>query len=262
MARPDKVAVVEEVRDRLTAANATVLTEYRGLTVDELAQLRAELRRNDAEYKVAKNRLVRIAVREAGVDMPDELLTGPTAITFVAGDPVAVAKVLRAFSRDHPALGVKGGILEGRLLDAAETLKLADLASREELLARLAGMFEAMLAQPARLAHASLAKAARLFAALQQKKEDAGETAAEEPAEEAAAETPEPAAETPEENDAEAAAEEPSDAAEEIPAPEAAEEPSDAAAARPSEETGAEEPEAAEQAEAPAEPEAPPPAEA
>ncbi|HVM00097.1 MAG TPA: 50S ribosomal protein L10 [Egibacteraceae bacterium] len=170
MARPEKVAVVTEVRDRLSGANAAVLTEYRGLTVGELAQLRAELRKNEAEYKVVKNTLTRIAARDAGIDIPDELLTGPTAVTFCTGDPVAAAKALRAFSREHPALVVKGGILDGRLLDAEETLRLADLESREQLLARLAGMFEAVVAQPARLAQASLSKAARLFAALADKK--------------------------------------------------------------------------------------------
>lgn len=194
MVRPDKVAVVEEVRERFTDATATVLTEYRGLTVSELAQLRRELRNSEAEYKVVKNTLTRLAARDAGIDIPDELLTGPTAVTFCAGDPVAVAKALRAFSREHPALVVKGGILEGRLLDAAETMRLADLESREELLARLAGMFETVLAQPARLAQASLAKAARLFAALQAKREESGETAA--PAGESpAGEAPSPPAE-------------------------------------------------------------------
>ena len=170
MARPEKVAVVDEVRERLTDSTAAVLTEYRGLTVSELAQLRADLRKTDAEYKVLKNTLTRIAARDAGFDIPDELLTGPTAVTFCAGDPVAAAKALRAFSRDHPALVVKGGILDGRLLDAAETLRLADLESREELLSRLAGMFMTIIAQPARLAQANLSKAARLFAALADKK--------------------------------------------------------------------------------------------
>lgn len=177
MARPEKVAVVEEVRERLESAPATVLTEYRGLTVAELAKLRAELRKSGAEYRVVKNTLTRIAAREAGLDVPDEVLTGPTAVTFAGEDPVAAAKVLRQFSREHPQLVVKGGILEGKVLDAAETLRLADLETREEMLARLAGMFEALLAQPARLASASLSKAARLFAALVAKREEAGETA-------------------------------------------------------------------------------------
>lgn len=174
MARPDKVAVVTEVRERLDRATATVLTEYRGLSVGELQELRARLRETDAEYRVVKNTLTRRAVADAGVDLPDELLVGPTAITFCAGDPVAAAKVLRAFSREHPSLVVKGGILEGNVLDAGATLKLADLASREELLAQIAGMLGTMLAQPARLAQANLTKLARLVEALRTKRAEEG----------------------------------------------------------------------------------------
>jgi large subunit ribosomal protein L10 len=182
MARPEKVAVVDEVRDRFERSAAALLTEYRGLTVSELANLRAELRKNGAEYKVAKNTLVRIAVKDAGLEVPDDLLSGPTAVTFCAEDPVGAAKVLRTFSKDHPALVVKGGILEGKLLDAADTMKLADLESREELLARFAGLMQAAIAQPARLAQANLSKIARLFAALQAKREEGGETAEAAPA--------------------------------------------------------------------------------
>jgi len=169
MARPDKAATVADVRDRMEDSTATMLTEYRGLTVRELASLRAQLRGSDAEYRVVKNTLTRIAARDAGYEIPDDLLTGPTAVTFCAGDPVAVAKVLRGFARDNPELVVKGAILDGKLLSAADALRLADLESREELLGRLAGMFEAVVAQPARLALASLSKAARLFAALAEK---------------------------------------------------------------------------------------------
>jgi large subunit ribosomal protein L10 len=170
MPRPDKVAAVEDVRQGLIDATATVLTEYRGLSVDELADLRARLRGSDASYRVVKNTLTRLAVRDAGVDIPDTMLVGPTAITFCAGDPIAAAKVLRAFSREHPELVIKGGVLEGRVLDAEETSKLADLESREELLARLAGLMQAIIAQPARLAQANLSKFARLLAALQEKR--------------------------------------------------------------------------------------------
>lgn len=169
MPRPDKVAVVDDVRQRLDDATAAVLTEYRGLSVDDLAELRARLRDSDASYRVVKNTLTRLAARDAGLEIPDDLLIGPTAITFCAGDPVAAAKVLRAFSREHPSLIIKGGVLEGRVLDAAETSGLADLASREELLARLAGMMQAIIAQPARLAQANLVKFARLLAALKEK---------------------------------------------------------------------------------------------
>lgn len=170
MPRPDKVAAVEDVRQGFIDATATVLTEYRGLSVDELADLRARLRGSDASYRVVKNTLTRLAVRDAGVDIPDTMLVGPTAITFCAGDPIAAAKVLRAFSREHPELVIKGGVLEGRVLDAEETGKLADLESREELLARLAGLMQAIIAQPARLAQANLSKFARLLAALQEKR--------------------------------------------------------------------------------------------
>lgn len=181
MARPDKVAVVSEVRDRLASATATVLTEYRGLTVPQIQDLRARLRQTDAEYKVVKNTLARRAVAEAGFDVPDELLIGPTAITFCAGDPVAAAKVLRAFSREHPSLVVKGGILEGAVLDAGATLRLAELASREELLSQIAGLLESVVAQPARLAQAGLEKFARLLAAYQDKRGAAGEATEAEP---------------------------------------------------------------------------------
>ena len=125
MPRPEKVAVVDEVAQRLTESTATVLTEYSGLSVDDLAELRARLRESDASYRIVKNTLTRLAARNAGYDIPDELLIGPTAITFCAGDPVAAAKALRAFSRQHPQLVIKGGVLEGRVLDAAETSRLA-----------------------------------------------------------------------------------------------------------------------------------------
>lgn len=170
MPRADKVAAVDEMSRNLTDSTATVLTEYRGLTVDDLAELRARLRESDASYRVVKNTLARLAARDAGFDIPDDLLLGPTAITFCAGDPIAAAKVLRAFSRQHPQLVIKGGVLEGRVLDAAETTRLAELESREELLARLAGMMQAIVAQPARLAQASLGKFARLLAALEEKR--------------------------------------------------------------------------------------------
>jgi large subunit ribosomal protein L10 len=179
MARPEKVAAVKEVSRRLEEAPATVLTEYRGLSVTELQELRTRLRASGAEYKVVKNTLTRLAAREAGMEVPDDLLVGPTAVTFCGEDPVAAAKVLRAFSREHPELIVKGSIFEGNVLSAEDTLKLAELASREELLARLAGMFATLVAQPARLARANLDKLARLLGAYQDKRQADGETAAE-----------------------------------------------------------------------------------
>lgn len=179
MARPDKVAVVREVRQRLSEAQATVLTDYRGLTVAELQDLRRRLRENGAEYRVVKNTLTRLAAREAGLDIPEDLLVGPTAITFCGDDPIAAAKVLRSFSKEHPELIVKGSVLEGRLLSAEETLRLADLASREELLAQVAGMLGTLLAAPARLAQANLDKLARVLGAYRDKREEAEAPAAE-----------------------------------------------------------------------------------
>jgi large subunit ribosomal protein L10 len=175
MARPEKVAVVREVRRRLEESPATMLTEYRGLSVPELRELRTKLRESGADYKVVKNTLTRLAARDAGLDVPDALLVGPTAVTFCGEDPVAAAKVLRSFSREHPELIVKGSIFEGNVLTAEETLKLADLASREELLAQIAVMLGTLLAQPARLARANLDKLARLLGAYQDKLGEAGE---------------------------------------------------------------------------------------
>lgn len=176
MPRPDKVAAVAELSERLTSSSASVLTEYRGLTVGELADLRAKLRPTGATYVVVKNTLTRRAAKDAGAAIPDELLVGPTAVAFCADDPVSATKVLRDFAKDAPELVVKGAWMDGALLDAAETLRLADLESREELLARFAGLMQATVAQPARLAAANLSKAARLFAALAAKREEAGET--------------------------------------------------------------------------------------
>ena len=242
MPRPEKVAVVDEVREKLTNSTATVLTEYRGLTVSQLAALRAELRKANAEYKVAKNTLTRIAAREAGFDVPDEMLSGPTALAFCGDDPVSVAKALRTFAKANPNLIVKGAVLEGRLIGAEETGRLADLESREELLAKVAGMIMTLVAQPARLAQASLTKMAQLMAAYAEKKpadttpatdttEDStpAESAEDSAPEEAAApeaETAEPSAEEAAQPDAEAEAlaEEPKaeDGTEEAPAEEAA----------------------------------------
>ena len=238
MPRPEKVAVVDEVREKLTSSSATVLTEYRGLTVSQLAALRAELRKSNAEYKVAKNTLTRIAAREAGFDVPDEYLSGPTALAFAKDDPVGVAKALRAFAKANPALIVKGAVLEGRLLTAEETGQLADLASREELLAKVAGMIQTLVAQPARLAQASLTKMAQLLAAYAEKKPaDATPAADSAPAEEPAAadSTPEEAA-VPETDAAEAPA--PESASEE--SSDTAEAPAEAEAESPAEEPAAE----------------------
>jgi len=144
--RPEKVAVVTEVRERFDNADAVLLTEYRGINVTELAALRRSLREAGGEYKVYKNTLVRFATRDLGLDL-DEHLTGPTAIAFVPaggnGDPVTVAKALRDFAKGNPNLVVKGGVLGDKLLSAQDAQALADVAPREELLARFAGLLAA-----------------------------------------------------------------------------------------------------------------------
>ena len=151
--RPEKVAVVDEVRERLAAADAALLTEYRGMNVKALAELRRQLRPAGGEYKVYKNTLVRFAVRDLGLEIED-LLTGPTAIAFVDGDPVTVAKALRDFARTNTALVVKGGLLGDKTLSAAGTQALADVEPREVLLAKLAGAMAAPMVQFAGLLQA------------------------------------------------------------------------------------------------------------
>ncbi len=151
--RPEKVAVVDEVRERLDGASAALLTEYRGLNVASLAQLRRALRDAGGEMKVYKNTLVRFAARDLGLEIED-MLTGPTAIAFVEGDPVVVAKALRDFARTNPTLVVKGGLLGDKTLSAAETQALADVEPREVLLAKLAGAMAAPMVQFAGLLQA------------------------------------------------------------------------------------------------------------
>ena len=152
--RPEKVAVVAEVRERLEGADAALLTEYRGLNVKALADLRRQLRPAGGEYKVYKNTLVRFAVRELGAEELEALLTGPTAITFVTGDAAAVAKTLRDYARTNQALVVKGGMLGTKVLSAADVQALADLPSRDVLLAQVAGAFQAPLTKLAGLLQA------------------------------------------------------------------------------------------------------------
>jgi large subunit ribosomal protein L10 len=151
MARPDKVAVVEEVRDKLRDADAAVLTEYRGLTVSELAQLRGTLRPSSTEYKVFKNSLARRAAEAAGLADLLPYLEGPVAIAFVHGDAVIAAKALRDFGRTNPALVIKGGLLGPRVLSGADVENLAEIQPRDVLLARLAGGFQAPLTKAAGL---------------------------------------------------------------------------------------------------------------
>jgi large subunit ribosomal protein L10 len=171
MARPDKAAGVAELVESFQDSAGAVLTEYRGLTVKQLQDLRRSLGDN-ANYAVVKNTLTQIAATQAGIEGFDSLLTGPTAIAFINGDVVEAAKGLRDFARANPSLVIKGGILEGKSLDASEIAQLADLESREVLLGRLAGGMLASLSQAVYLLNAPLAQAARLAAALQAKAEE------------------------------------------------------------------------------------------
>jgi large subunit ribosomal protein L10 len=210
MARADKQAAVAEIVDSFNDSAGAVLTEYRGLTVKQLQDLRRSLGEN-ASYAVVKNTLAKIAAAEAGIEGVDDLLHGPTAIAFINGDVVEAAKGLRDFAKANPTLVIKGGVLDGKPLDASEIAKLADLESREVLMGKLAGAMLASLSQAVYLLNAPLAQAARLAGALQAKAEQdpsilaggagtpvaAEEAPAEETAPEAAAETEAPADETP-----------------------------------------------------------------
>jgi large subunit ribosomal protein L10 len=171
--RADKATAVAELTEQFRNSGATVLTEYRGLTVAQLTQLRRALGR-ETTYAVAKNTLAKRAATSAGIDGLDELFTGPTALTFVSGDVVEAAKGLRDFAKANPKLVIKGGIFEGKAITAAEVNKLADLESREVLLAKLAGAMKANLSKAAALFQAPLSKTARLAAALQEKREQEG----------------------------------------------------------------------------------------
>jgi large subunit ribosomal protein L10 len=152
--REEKVAVVAEVAERLRAADAVIVTEYRGMKVSHLAGLRRQLRDAGGEYKVYKNTLARLGAVEAGLPQLEELLVGPTGITFIRGDVAAVAKALRDVSKTNPLLVLKGGVLSGKVMSAADVEALADLPSREVLLARMAGALQAPLVKTAGLLQA------------------------------------------------------------------------------------------------------------
>ena len=173
MARPDKAAAVAELTENFRESSAVVLTEYRGLTVAQLKQLRRSLSGN-ATYAVVKNTLTAIAAKEAGVEIDDAVLAGPSAVAFVTGDPVEAAKGLRDFAKANPLLVIKGGVLDGKALSAAEITKLADLESREVLLAKLAGAMNASLSKAVYLFAAPLSQAARTVDALRAKVETEG----------------------------------------------------------------------------------------
>ena len=191
MAKPEKVAAVKEIATLFTESNAAVLTEYRGLSVAQLTQLRTTLG-PDTTYAVLKNTLAGIAAKEAGVTAFEGQLVGPTAIAFVGGDPVEAAKSLRDFAKTNPQLVVKSGLLEGRAISAADVTALADLESREVLLAKLAGGMKASLSGAASLFAAPLSQAARVLGALQAKAADDPSilAAGPEPVAEAAEEAP------------------------------------------------------------------------
>ena len=183
MARPDKAAAVAELADSFRESNGAVLTEYRGLTVKQLQELRRTLGEH-VSYAVAKNTLTKIAAKDAGVELDEALLTGPTAIAFITGDAVEAAKGLRDFAKANSPLVIKGGYLDGKSMSPDEIKKLADLESREVLLAKLAGGMKASLTNAAGLFNAPLSQAARVLGALQAKAADdpsvlaAGEPAA------------------------------------------------------------------------------------
>ncbi|CAA9402838.1 MAG: LSU ribosomal protein L10p (P0) [uncultured Propionibacteriaceae bacterium] len=166
MARPDKAAAVAELTDKFNNSAGAVLTEYRGLTVAALRTLRRSLG-DDATYAVSKNTLTTIAAREAGVQSLEEHLVGPTAIAFIEGDPVTVAKGLRDFARANPLLVIKGGVLDGKILTSDDVRRLADLESREVLLAMMAGAMQGALQNAVSLFAAPLSQAARVMAALE-----------------------------------------------------------------------------------------------
>ncbi|GAA2215067.1 50S ribosomal protein L10 [Nonomuraea monospora] len=174
MARADKATAVAELKSEFEGSQAAVLTEYRGLTVAQLKELRVSLGGN-AKFAVAKNTLTKIAANEAGLTGLDGLLAGPTAIAFVNGDVVEAAKGLRDFAKANPLLVIKGGVLDGKTLDASEITKLADLESREVLLAKLAGALKAKQSAAAAMFAALPTQMAQLAEALRAKRDEAGE---------------------------------------------------------------------------------------
>jgi len=182
MAQADKATAVADIAEQFKSSTATVITEYRGLTVANLAELRRSLS-GSATYSVAKNTLIKRAASEAGVEGLDELFVGPTAIAFVSGEAVDAAKAIKKFAKDHKALVIKGGYMDGRALTVSEVERIADLESREVLLAKLAGAMKANLSKAAGLFNAPASQMARLAAALQEKR--AAEASAEAAAPEA-----------------------------------------------------------------------------
>jgi large subunit ribosomal protein L10 len=218
MPNNEKIGAVEEIVEQFTSSNAAVITEYRGLSVKQITDLRRALGR-DTTYAVVKNTLTKRAAADAGVAIDDSLLQGPTAIAFVKGDPVDAAKGLRDFAKTNPLLVIKGGVLDGKTLTAGEVSKIADLESRDVLLAKLAGALKALPTRAAGLFQAPLSQMARLAKALEEKKPGeteapAAEAPAEAPEAEAAAEAPTAEADTAPAADVTEAAETPAEPAE------------------------------------------------
>ncbi len=234
--RAEKVAVVDEVRERLSESSASVVTEYRGLTVAELAELRSNLAAVGGDYKVYKNTLVRLAIAGGEHEAMGDLLVGPTGIAFVQGDVSAVAKALRDFSRNYPHLVIKGGLLDGSALTPNQLTALADLPPREVLLARLAGAISAPLTQMAGLLQALPRNLAYGISALIDQRGGAPAPEAE-PAPEAQAETESPAPEAEPAPEAQAEAEPAAAGTEPAPEAQAEAEPPAAEAEAPAAET-------------------------
>ena len=208
--RPEKADAVAKIAEAFRGSSASVLTEYRGLTVKQIGDLRTALGAGTT-YAIVKNTLTKIAAADAGIEGLDDLLTGPTAVAFISGEPVEAAKALRDFGRAHPALVVKGGVMDGKALSPDEIKKLADLESREVLLSKMAGALLASLSNAVYLFNAPLAQVARLAGALQAK-------ATEDPSIIGGAGTPAPAAEAPA-DEVEAPADEVEAPADEVEAP-------------------------------------------
>ncbi|WP_127784010.1 50S ribosomal protein L10 [Rhodococcus sp. X156] len=179
MAKSEKVTAVAEIAESFRGSSAAVITEYRGLSVGQLTKLRQALGEGST-YSVAKNTLVRRAAAEAGVEGLDDLFVGPTAIAFVTGEPVDAAKALKTFAKENKALVIKGGYMDGRALSTDEVDRIADLESREVLLAKLAGAMKGNMSKAASVFNAPVSQMARLAAALQDKK--SAETGADAPA--------------------------------------------------------------------------------
>jgi large subunit ribosomal protein L10 len=188
MARPDKVTAVAEIAEKFRGASASVVTEYRGLSMAQLTTLRRSLG-DGTTYRIAKNTLVQRAAADAGVEGLEQMLVGPTAIAFITGEPVNATKAIRDFARTNQSLVIKGGFMDGRALTVTEVNQLADLESREVLLAKLAGAMKANLSKAAGLFAAPASQVARLAQALADKRaEEEGGTAA--PADDTAADAP------------------------------------------------------------------------